>query len=161
MSSSLTLFAVLAVLLPWSVWRQMHAHAITRRGLTKLPMIFAAIGLLSVQRGDIPSSVAAAAAAFVSLALSIGLGVARGALIPVWRDERGRWLSQGNRLTIALWTLLIAGKFAIGTVASVTGWFPQTSVGEVFLFLAISFAAQSYVMARRVMRAGARRAPSA
>ena len=152
----MTLFVVLALLLPWSVWRQMHAHEITRRGLTKLPVIFAAIGLFGLQRGDIPSSAAAAAAMSVSLALSVGLGVVRGALIPIWRDARGRCLSRGNRLTIALWVALVGGKFALGTVSSVTGWFPQTSAGEVFLFLGISFAAQNLVIARRVTRLGVR-----
>jgi hypothetical protein len=145
------LFIVLAVLLPWSLWRQMHAHEVTRRGLTKLPVIFAAVGLLGLQRSDIPTTGAAMAAAAFSLALSVGLGAARGALIPVWRDPRGRSLSQGNRLTIALWIVLIAAKFALGGLASVTGWYPQTSAGEVFLFLAISFAAQNLVLARRAL----------
>ena len=149
-----SLFVVLAFLLPWSLWRQMHVHEVTRRGLTRLPVIFAAIGLFGLQRSDIPSTTAAAVAMAVSLALSIGLGVARGAVIPVWRDERGRWLSQGNRLTSALWVVLIGAKFALGAVASVTGWFPQTSAGEVFLFLAVSFAVQNRMVARRVARAG-------
>jgi hypothetical protein len=152
----MTLFVVLALLVPWSVWRQMHAHEITRRGLTKFPVIFAAMGLFGVQRGDIPSSSAAAAAMLVSLALSVGLGIARGALIPIWRDARGRCFSRGNRLTIALWVALVGGKFALGTIASVTGWFPQTSAGEVFLFLGISFAAQNLVVARRVAHVGVR-----
>ena len=148
----MTLFVVLAALLPWSVWRQMHEHEITPRGLLKLPVIFAAIGLLGAKHSDIPSSDAAAVAMSISLAMSVGLGVARGAVIPVWRDA-GSWLSQGNRLTITLWIALIAGKVALGVVSSVTGWFPQTSAGEVFLFLAISFAAQNLVIARRVERA--------
>jgi len=119
-------------------------------------VIFAAIGGFGLQHNDIPASTAAWAAAAFSLALSVGLGVARGALIPVWRDECGAWLSQGNRLTIALWVVLIAAKFVIGAVSSVTGWFPQTGAGEVFLFLGISFAAQNLVIARRATPARAR-----
>ena len=57
----MTLFIVLAVLLPWSLWRQMHAHAVTREGLIKLPLIFAAIGAFSLTRQDVPSDAAAAA----------------------------------------------------------------------------------------------------
>jgi hypothetical protein len=146
------LFVVLAVLLPWSVWRQMHPHEISRRALTKLPVIFGAIGLIGLGRGDIPSSGAAAAALCGDLALSVGFGVARGRLMPIWRDG-GRWLAQGNRFTLTLWAALIAVRFAVGAVSSVTGWFPQTTTGEVFLVLAISFAVQNLVIARRVARA--------
>ena len=50
----MTLFIVLAVPPPWSLWRQMHAHAVTREGLIKLPLIFAAIGAFSLTRQDAP-----------------------------------------------------------------------------------------------------------
>jgi hypothetical protein len=59
----MSLFLVLALLLPWSLWRW--------------------------------------------------IGVARGVLIPVWRDARGRWLSQGNRLTIAPWIAARADRVLV------------------------------------------------
>ena len=147
----MTLFLVLAVLLPWSLYRQMHAHRITREGLTKLPVIFAAVGLLGLTTQDIPNDAAAAGYIALSLALSVSLGVWRGFVIPTWRDAEGEWMSKGNRLTITLWMVLIAAKFAMGTVASITGWFPVSSTGEVFLFLGLSFAAQNYIVARRTI----------
>ena len=147
----MTLFVVLAFLLPWSLYRQMHEHQVTREGLIKLPLIFAAIGLLGWTAQDNPTDAAAVAYMALSLGLSVALGVWRGAVIPAWRDAAGDWISKGNALTITLWIVLIAAKFAMGTVASITGWFPATGTSEVFLFLGISFAAQNLVVARRTI----------
>ena len=147
----MTLFLVLAILLPWSLHRQMHEHRITRDGLIKLPIIFAAIGALSVTSQDIPTDAAAAGYVALSLALSLALGVWRGAVIPAWRSAEGEWMSKGNPLTITLWIVLIAAKFVMGTIASITGWFPASTTGEVFLFLGLSFAAQNLVVARRTI----------
>jgi hypothetical protein len=140
----MTLLLVLAVLLPWSLWRQMHEHTVTRHGLFKLPLIFTAIGLL-----DLPHDAALVPAA-ISLSLSVALGIWRGAVIPAWQDADG-WHSRGDRTTITLWIVLIATKFAMGAIGSVTGWFPATGAGEVFLFLGISFAVQNLVVARRTI----------
>jgi hypothetical protein len=60
-------------------------------------------------------------------------------------------MSKGNRLTISLWILLIGAKFALGALAGITGWFPASSSGEVFLFLGISFAIQNLVVASRTL----------
>ena len=147
----MTLFLVLAILLPWSLWRQMHAHAVTRGSLKKLPLMFGIVGVCGLTTQDIPTDVAAAAYVVLSLSLSVALGVWRGAVIPVWQTADGTWMSQGNRLTITLWILLIGAKFAMGTVASITGWFPATGTGEVFLFLGLSFAAQNLVVAERTI----------
>jgi hypothetical protein len=145
------LFIVLAVLLPWSIWRQMHVNPVSRGSLIKLPLVFAGIGLL-VQTGSlIPAGRAAIVALLIGVAASVVLGLWRGAVIPVWTAEDGSWLSQGNRLTIALWVALIAFKFALGTVGSMTGWFPVESVGVVFVTLGLSFAVQNLVVARRTI----------
>ena len=143
------LFVVLAVLLPWSVWRQMHVHAVPRESLVKLPSIFAGVGVLAQIGTRIPDGHAAILALAISVAASVLFGVWRGVAIPVWRDGDGSWLSQGNRLTITLWVGLIAFKFLLGTVGNVTGWFPVETVGEVFLTLGISFAVQNLFVARR------------
>ncbi len=144
----MTLLLVLLILLPWSIWRQMHAHEITGSGLVKLPVIFAAIGLLGFGTGTIPTDTTAVAYIACCLVLSVGFGVWRGARIDVWRDA-GRWMSQGNRTTIALWAALIGLKVGLGTVASITGWFPAENAGDVFVFLALSFVAQNVVVAQR------------
>jgi hypothetical protein len=145
----MTLTLVLLVLLPWSIWRQMHEHPVTREGLFKLPLIFAAIGVFGFGTGAMPTDGAALGYLVFSLALSVCFGVWRGVKLSLWRDGDGNPVSQGNRTTIALWGVLIGSKFALGAVASITGWFPAEHAGEVFLFLALSFVAQNLVVARR------------
>jgi hypothetical protein len=145
----MTLLLVLLFLLPWSIYRQMHPQPITRQGLVRLPLIFAIIGLLGLSTRDIPADGAALGYVAFSLVLSIAFGVWRGALTSIWRDEAGVLMNQGNRTTITLWVALIATKVVLGTIASITEWFPAEHAGEVFLFLAFSFVAQNLVVARR------------
>jgi hypothetical protein len=151
----MTLLLVLLVLLPWSIWRQMHAHEITGSGLIKLPIIFAAIGLLGFGVSAIPTDAGALAYVAVCLALSVAFGIARGRRIDVWNDA-GRWISRGNRTTLALWGALIGTKVVLGTIASVTGWFPAEHAGDVFMYLAVSFVAQNLVVAERSLWASGR-----
>jgi hypothetical protein len=143
------LFLVLAVLLPWSLWRQMQVHEVTRESLVKLPLIFAGIGVVCQWGTPIPHSSGALLALAISIGASVALGVWRGEVMPLWRGENGAWMSQGNRQTLTLWIALIVFKFALGTVGSVTGWFPTEAVGVVFMTLGLSFAIQNLVVARR------------
>lgn len=147
----MTLLLILAILLPWSIWRQMHPHELTGRGLVKLPAIFAIIGVGGFGGGAIPLDGRALAYIAASLALSVGFGVWRGLYITIWRDASGRLMSMGNRLTLTLWGTLIATKVAMAAVASITGIFPGEHSGEVFLFLAVSFVAQNLVIAERTL----------
>ena len=52
---------------------------------------------------------------------------------------------------------LLASKFGLGAVASITDWFPAEHAGEIFLFLAVSFVAQNIVVARRSLWSAPRR----
>ncbi|HET6550443.1 MAG TPA: hypothetical protein VFG79_18405 [Solirubrobacter sp.] len=153
----MTLLLVLLVLLPWSIWRQMHAHQITGSGLIRLPIIFAAIGVLGFGTGTIPTDGAALAYVALCLALSVGFGLWRGARVDVWRDA-GRWMSRGNRTTLSLWAALIGAKVVLGTIASITGWFPAEHAGDVFIYLTVSFVAQNLVVAQRSLWAAGRAA---
>ncbi|MDO8212153.1 hypothetical protein [Conexibacter sp. CPCC 206217] len=148
----MTVLLILLVLVPWSISRQMRVHEVTTAGLVKLPLIFAAIGVLGFGTGDLADSTDAAAYLAVSAVISIAIGLWRGAAIPIWRDQAGTLLSQGNRTTLALWALLIGIKIAMGTVASITGIFPGEHPGDIFLFIALSFAAQNLLVHRAICR---------
>ena len=101
------LFVVLAVLLPWSLYRQMQENPVSRGSLLKLPLMFVGIGLL-VQSGPlVPSGSGALLALTISVGASVLLGIWRGVAIPVWAAPDGTWMSKGNRLTITLWVALI------------------------------------------------------
>jgi hypothetical protein len=154
----MTLLLVLLILLPWSIWRQMHAHQITGSGLVKLPLTFAAIGVLGFGIDAIPTDAAAIGYVAFCLALSVGFGIWRGARIDIWHDAGG-WMSRGNRTTLALWAALIGTKVVLGTIASVTGWFPAEHAGDVFMYLGVSFVAQNLVVAERSLWATGRRHP--
>jgi hypothetical protein len=147
----MTFFIILAALLGWSLSRQMREHAVTREGLIKLPLIFGGIGLLSLSASDMPHGSLAVVEVIVSVGLSVGLGMVRGALMPTWRGEAGQWMTRGNRTTIALWVGLVASKFVIGAIGSITGLYSSTGTGEIFLILGLSFAAQNYILARRTI----------
>lgn len=148
----MTALLILLVLVPWSISRQMRTHEVTTSGLVKLPLIFAAIGVLGFGTGDLDGGREVVAYLALSAAVSIALGVWRGAVIPVWPGADGTFLSRGNRTTLALWMLLIGTKVVMGAVASVTGVFPGDHPGDIFLFIAVSFAAQNVVVARRLAR---------
>jgi hypothetical protein len=150
----MTLLLVLLVVVPWSIYRQMQVHAVTRETLVKLPAIFLAIGVLGGATRAIPTDGQAIGYLAVSLALAVGFGIWRGAVIPIWRGEDGGFLSQGNRTTLTLWVALFATKLAMGVIGSVTDVFPGEHSGEIFLFIGISFAVQNVVVARRSLWRG-------
>jgi hypothetical protein len=111
--------------------------------------------------GSMPTDGPAFAYLALSVVLSVGLGVWRGVVIPIWTNAQGQVVSQGNRATLSLWVLLLATKVVMGTVASVTGWFPGEHAGEIFVFIAVSFAAQNFVVARRTQGTLVAPAPTA
>lgn len=147
----MTVLAILLIVLPWSIWRQMHARPVTSQGLIKLPLIFAAIAAVFVLTSEAPEITGAVVAYNAACAvLAIGFGAWRGQRISLW-DEDGTPLQRGNRATVTTWVLMIALKIALGTVASVTGWIPTEGAGAILGFLALTFAIQNIVVARRAL----------
>ena len=147
----MTVLAILLIVLPWSIWRQMHARPVTADGLVKLPLIFATVAAviaLTSKAAEITPGVVAYDAACAILA--IGFGAWRGQRLSIW-DEDGTPMQRGNRATVTTWVLMIALKIALGTVAAVTGWIPAEGAGAILGFLALTFAIQNLVVARRTL----------
>jgi hypothetical protein len=145
----MTVLLVAVVLLPLAIWRQMHTRAVTPRALILPPLVFAVLGAAGMATRDLPTDGSAVGYLVASLIVSICFGVARGMAIEVWRDPSGGYMARGTRLMLALWAATIVTKLAMGALASATGLFPSEHTGEVYLFLAVTFAAQAAVVARR------------
>jgi hypothetical protein len=141
---------ILIVLLPWSIYRQMHAHEVSPMALVRLPAIYAAVGLLGFRTRHLDVTGDAAPYIAASAVLSVAFGIWRGAQVRVWRVDE-TYFAQGTRITLALWAALILGKIAINTVGAIAGDLPSTHPGEIFLFIAASFVAQNVVLARRTI----------
>jgi hypothetical protein len=114
----------------------------------KLPLIFAVVAALTLVT-DVPAHTPDALIYdLVSAVLAIGFGVWRGRRVSITYDGTTP-IQQGNRVTLMSWGVMIALKFGLGTVAAVTHWIPAEGAGEIFAFLALTFMAQSAVVAGR------------
>jgi hypothetical protein len=150
-----TVALILAVVIPWSIWRQMHARPVTTEALVKLPLIFAVVAAVTLVT-DVPAHTPDALVYdLVCVALAIGFGAWRGQRISLTYDGTTP-IQQGNRVTLMTWVAMLVLKFALGTVAAVTGWIPAEGAGEIFAFLALTFMAQSAIVATRTRGSGLR-----
>ena len=138
------------VVLPVALWRQMRAHRVTVRRLAVLPAVFLVLGIAGTATRAMPTDAEAIAYLAVSATLGIGFGVWRGLLIPVWRDGAD-WYEQGNARTLALWLAMLTLKGALALAASAADVYPGAHSGEIYIFIALSFAAQEGLVARRTI----------
>jgi len=147
----MTVLAVLLIVLPWSIWRQMHARPVTVEGLVKLPLIFGAAAAITTLTSALHQVTTAEVVYNAACAvLAIGFGAWRGQRVSLWQEGETT-MQRGNRATLTTWVVLIALKIALGTVAAVTGWIPAEGAGTIFGFLALTFAIQNVVVARRTL----------
>ncbi|MFE0098851.1 hypothetical protein [Streptomyces sp. NPDC059009] len=110
------------------------------------------VGVLVV-RGCIPPGPAAWEPASIvllvlSLLASIGLGVWRGAVFPMWKEPDGRVLRKGDRRVLALWV----GTVAVRVVFVATGalaFHEPFNADALWLGLGLTLAAQHTLMMRR------------
>ena len=147
----MTALLILLIVVPWSIWRQMHARPVTVEGLVKLPLIFAvaaAIFALTEQLHTPTEAVVIYNAACAVLA--IGFGAWRGAHVSIWSEDDTA-IQRGNRTTLTLWIAMIVLKIALGTVAAVTGWIPAEGAAAVLGFFALTMAIQNLAVARRTL----------
>jgi hypothetical protein len=83
------------------------------------------------------------------------VGLARGRLTQVWRDDDGRVLAQGTPTTIALFVGLIAAKFALDTAAYFLHISDDGGFGEVLIMISVMVAFQAELIWRRARALGA------
>jgi hypothetical protein len=155
----MTALLILLTILPWSIWRQMHARPVTVNGLVRLPLLFAVaaavFGLSGHVRTITSTEIIYNAACAV---LAIAFGVWRGAHVSIWHEDDTA-MQRGNRTTLTLWIAMIALKIALGTAAAVTGWIPAEGASAVLGFFALTMAIQNLAVARRTLWAHVAFAP--
>ena len=139
---------IFLIVLPLAIWRQMSPHRVTVQRLALLPSVFLVLGVAGTVTGEMPTDAEAIAYLVVSAAIGIGFGAWRGVVIPVWRDGED-WFEQGNRSTLVLWGVMLGLKFGIAAIVSAADIYPGEHPGELYIFIAISFAVQELIVARR------------
>ncbi len=147
----MTALLILLIVVPWSIWRQMHARPVTVKGLVKLPLIFAAAAaVFGLTEHAHPVTEAVVIYNAACAVLAIAFGAWRGAHLSIWY-EGDTAIQRGNHTTLTLWIAMIAIKIALGVVAAVTGWIPAEGAAAVLGFFALTMAIQNLAVARRTL----------
>jgi hypothetical protein len=122
------------------IGRQFVPRAIRPAALVVLPLVLGAVGLQAVVEAP-PQNLLAFAIFAVDAVAGVGLGLARGASVRVWRTADGVWMRQGTPLTLGLWVASIAIRVGLAAI-------DRTAVplNEITFFLALTFAAQNLVL---------------
>jgi hypothetical protein len=146
-ASNYLLVAAVAV---FFIVRQFTATPIQPRRLVLLPLIGGFVGLQAVAKA--PPETSLAITLFVlNLGAAAVLGFLRAATMRMWQRPDGTWMTRGTVLTLALWVAAIAVRVALGFLSM--GTIP---LGELALFLAVTFGAQNLVVWTRMQGHDAR-----
>lgn len=139
---------MLVALSAFAVYRQSVRQPVIGRTRFKLAVLYAIAGLV-VGGIYLPPDARSWAVLAVSLLASVAVGIARGRLTRLFREPDGRVFSQGTPVTIGLFLLLVAGKFAWGAWEYVHHAHPHGGLGEVLLMIAAMVAMQAELVWRR------------
>jgi hypothetical protein len=144
--------------LAWIVLGQLRTREVrTERGLRAM-VVIGLVGLWESLQFVDAHAVAPVAVVLmtVSLLMSAGLGVLRGALQPVWRDRDGRVWRRGNGGTVGLWLIAISLHLAWDLVIrDVDVRAAGLGTASLLLYLAISLGAQAATIRVRATRLSA------
>ena len=142
----------LLALTGYAVVRQTRRHEVVGHSRFTLAIIYAVVGVV-VGGFSRPGSAAEWLLLLGGLALSVVVGLARGRLTRVFRDDDGR--AQGTATTIGLFVGLVVAKFALGTLAYFLHISDDGGFGEVLVMIAVMVAFQAELVWRRARALGA------
>ena len=154
--SPLAIVALLA-LTGYAIYRQSQRHEVAARGRFTMAIIYAVAGLV-VGGFSQPDSAAEWALLIISIALSVGVGVARGRLTRMWTEDRpdGRHvIAQGTVVTIGLFVAMVAVKFGLGTWAYFNHVSDDGGFGEILIMIAVMIGFQAELVWHRARALGA------
>ncbi|MET0542178.1 MAG: hypothetical protein ABWZ88_10515 [Variovorax sp.] len=146
-----TQILVIVALTVYAIYKQSVAHPVNGKSRFKLAIIYCIVGLIS---GGfyLPPSGLSWTILLGSLLLSAVVGVARGRLSKMWIAADDQVMVRGTPLTITLFVLLIAAKFAIGAWQYMTHQPGEHGgFGEVLLLIGVMVALQAEVVWRRAL----------
>ncbi len=134
--------ALFVVVLAYVLYRQLHVRPVTTRTFV-LGAILVFYGLVS----GIPTAGTGVVFLVVSLAISIGFGIWRGASMHMWRAMDGVIYRRGTAITVILWGVTVLAKGVLGGYeVSATHTF---TVGPIWLAMGVTLAVQQSVMVTR------------
>lgn len=146
---------IILAMVGYSVYRQTKQYEIVGNGRFKMALIYAVIGI--VTGVTLPHTVGAISLVVIGLALSAVVGIARGRMTTVWRDNvSGRVYARGTKVTIALFLGLVTAKFAMGVFAYFAHITDDGSFGEILVMIALMIAMQAEIVWQRGRALGAR-----
>jgi hypothetical protein len=155
---SATEITALIALSAYPVYKQSRVSQVEGQGRFKMAIIYAVVAI-TVGRFTLPTSTPAVLLLAFSLLLSVSVGLARGGLTQVWMATDGTVLSKGTILTVGLFVVMVAVKFALGTYADIRGVPGNIGLGGILLMIAAMAAAQvetTHARATKLRRAVAR-----
>ena len=142
---------IIVALTVYAIYKQSVAHPVNGKTRFKLAIIYIVVGLVTGGFYLPPSSLSWTIL-IVGLLLSAIVGVARGRLSRMWITPDNTVMVRGTPLTITLFVLLIAAKFAIGTWQYMTHQPAEHGgFGEVLLLIGVMVALQAEVVWRRAL----------
>lgn len=140
-------FLIILAMAGYAIYQQTRRHQIDGSSRFKLAIIYGIVGLV-VGGFNLPRTTLSVVFLVISLVLSLIVGLARGRLTRLWRED-SKVYSQGTPLTITLFGLLIVAKFGLGTVAYFLGASDDGGIGEILLMIAVMVAVQAELIWRR------------
>jgi hypothetical protein len=151
---------LIAVATVWILFKQVQAGPVKPRLLVIVPVLMAYFGITTTPARTWSDSTDLLLIG-LGTALSIAIGIPRGATIRVWRAEDGTWWRKGSNGTLVLWGALLVARGALYALDKASGHHAASGAGPVLLGLGLSFAAQNAVIAFRMRPAGSERSTPA
>ena len=144
-------YVALLALTGYAIYRQSQRHEVAARAGSRWPIIYAVAGLV-VGGFSQPNRAAEWGLLIISIALSVGVGLARGRLTRMWTEDRpdGRHvIAKAPSLTIGLFVAMVVVKFGLGTWAYFNHVSDDGGFGEILIMIAVMIAFQAELVWRR------------